>query len=748
MKSFIARVGTIVAILLSAKAAIAEEPIPKPEPQQLKRTNAQIIIDGDLTDAGWKTATYFDRFYETSPGNNTPAKVKTIAYVTYDDQYFYVGIKADDPDPSKIRAPYVERDQVIGTDDNIAIFIDTKNDKRSALEFRINPRGIQSDGIFDDATFTEDFSPDFFYDTAAKITSEGWQGEFRIPLTTLRYPKTDPQTWAFWVWRNYPRDFRYAFHSAPMDRGSNCFVCHMHELTGVTQLPSSHHLVVAPFATASTEQNRFGENESFERDSEGDAGVDVKWNPTANSTIDATIRPDFSQVESDVPQIAINQRFALFFPEKRPFFLEGADLLNSPIQIVYTRTITDPNWGVRATGKAGNTSYTILSAQDLGGGLLVLPGPEFSLFAPQDFESIVSLGRVRQDFGEAFGSFMFTDREISGGGHNRVFGPDAQWRPTNSDVFSGQFVYSSTENPDQPDTFPLFTGQEFSSHAAQVTWDRQVTRYDWRFRYNDFGNEFRADTGFVPQVGFREGLASLGLRFYPEGKYFSFIRTYGVADQFFFTNGDDLGHDYFGGVFLQGSRNLTAEFEFHDNKVQVADQLLTQRYLSYFIQLDPSRRFPRIMFLGRAGEQIDFDNLRVGTGTSMTLQANVRPFDHLTLVADATREWLDINESSVVEGRLYTANIARLKGVYVFNPRSFIRAIGQYVTTTRDQNLYSFEVPERDGQFLGSILYGYRLNWQTNLFIGYGDSGLVDNSNSLVRTNRTIFFKVSYAWQR
>ena len=422
-------------------------------------------------------------------------------------------------------------------------------------------------------------------------------------------------------------------------------------------------------------------------------------------------------------------------------------MLNSPIQIVYTRTITDPNWGARATGKYGNTSYTVLSAQDEGGGLLVLPGPEFSIFAPQDFESIVSLGRIRHDFGEAFGSFMFTDREVSGTGYNRVFGPDGQWRPSNSDVISGQFVYSSTENPDQPNTFPLFTGQQFNSHAARITWDRQVTRYDWSFRYNDFGDEFRADTGFVPQVGFREGFAASGLRFYPEGKIFNFIRVYGVADQFFFTDGDDLGHDYFGGVFLQGSRNLTGEFEFHDNKVQVADQLLTQKYFSYFVQLDPSRRFPRIMFLGRVGEQIDFDNLRVGTGTNITMQATVRPFDHLTLVADATREWLDVNDSSV-EGRLYTATIARLKGVYVFNPRSFIRAIGQYVTTTRDQDLYSFEVPERDGQFLGSILYGYRLNWQTNLFIGYGDSGLVDNSNSLVRTNRTIFFKVSYAWQR
>ena len=378
----------------------------------------------------------------------------------------------------------------------------------------------------------------------------------------------------------------------------------MHELTGITQLPS--HIIWLLRLLQQGPLNRIvrlktkalietqkamlvwmlnGIRQPTARLMQRFVPIFRKWNQTSHKSLSTSASH-------------------YFFPEKRPFFLEGADLLNSPIQIVYTRTITDPNWGVRATGKYGDTSYTVLSAQDEGGGLLVLPGPEFSIFAPQDFESVVSLGRVRQDFGEAFGSFMFTDREISGTGYNRVFGPDGQWRPSNSDVISGQFVYSSTENPDQPDTFPLFTGQQFNSHAARITWDRQVTRYDWSFRYIDFGDEFRADTGFVPQVGFREGSCRLGLRFYPEGKFFNFIRVYGVADQFFFTDGDDLGHDYFGGVFLQGSRNLTGEFEFHDNKVQVADQLLTQRYFSYFVQLDPSRRFPRIMFLGRAGNKL------------------------------------------------------------------------------------------------------------------------------------------------
>lgn len=736
--------------LLITRTANAEESFAPPPPKPLPSTTQQISVDGDLDDAGWKDALVIDEFYETSPGNNIPAKVKTTAYLVYDEHYFYMGFKVDDPEPSKIRAPFVERDQVIGTDDNLAVFLDTRNDKRTALELRVNPRGVQADGIFDDVNGTEDFSPDFFYDTAAKITSEGWQAEYRIPLTTLRYPKTDPQTWGILIWRNYPREFRYGFYNSKIERGSNCVICHTQELTGITELPTSHHLVVAPYATVSGQRERQDPRDlssPFNHDTaDANVGVDVKWNPTANSALDATINPDFSQVEADVPQITVNQRFALFFPEKRPFFLEGSDLFNSPIQITYTRTITDPNWGIRATGKMGNSSYTVVAAQDQGGGLLVLPGPSFSIFAPQDFHSYVALGRLRHDFGLSFASVMFTDREIDGGGYNRVIGPDGQWRPTDADFITGQIVYSGTQNPDEPEVFPLFTGQQTNSYAGSVSWNHQKTRYDWRFLYNDYGDDFRADTGFVPQVGFRETLGSAGLRFYPENGVARFLRAYTVIDQLFLSNNDDLGHDYVGGAFLTGAHNLNGQFEFHDNEVKVDDQLLDQKYFFYFLQFDPGRRIPRITFQGRTGDLIDFDNVRVGSGNNILIEATVRPTVHLTLVADATREWLNLDETDA-KGRLYTANIARLKGTYVFDARSFLRLIGQYVTTTRDPELYTFDVPKRSGNFLGSVLYGYRLNWQTNLFVGFDDNGVVDESNSLVHTGRSIFVKVSYAWQ-
>src|SRR5262249_47904010 len=156
------------------------------------------------------------------------------------------------------------------------------------------------------------------------------------------------------------------------------------------------HLVVAPYVNGTREGARTdGPDSDFVYDdAKADGGVDVKWNPSANSAIDLTVNPDFSQIESDVAQISANQRFALFYPEKRPFFLGGVDLFDTPIQAVYTRTITDPAWGARATGKVGTLGYTLLVTKDDGGGLVILPGPEGSGFAPQEFDSTAIIGRV------------------------------------------------------------------------------------------------------------------------------------------------------------------------------------------------------------------------------------------------------------------------------------------------------------------------------------------------------------------
>ena len=436
----------------------------------LARISSPIQVDGDLSDAGWREAARVDTWYESSVGDNVPPPVETIAYVGYDAKFFYVAFDCRDPNPAKIRAPYVDRDNVFSDQDFVGLILNAKNDRRSGVEFFVKPRGIQDDGITNDATGNEDFSPDFFWDSAGKVGPQGWTVEIRIPLTSIRYPKGDRETWGMMLYRNYPRDFRYQIFDVKLPRGSNCFVCRSREWTDITELPRGGHLVVAPYLTASeTGSPRTGEpgTEFLNKPIEGDAGLDVKWTPNADTALDVTINPDFSQIESDVAQISVNERFALFFPEKRPFFLEGVDLLETPFQAVYTRTITSPRWGARATGKIGASAYTILLTEDRGGGSVIVPGPQTSSFAPQDFSSIDGIARVRHDVGRSFIGFLATDRENEGSSsYNRVLGPDFQWRPSEGDQVTGQFLYSSTRTPNRPDLAAEWDGRKLDAAAG------------------------------------------------------------------------------------------------------------------------------------------------------------------------------------------------------------------------------------------------------------------------------------------
>jgi hypothetical protein len=721
---------------------------PQPPPIHIHRAEGPITVDGRLDDEGWKTAAKIDTFYETSPGDNNAPAVKTTAWLSFDDRYFYIGVRCDDPHPEKIRAPYVERDAVIGTDDNIAILLDTRNDKRTAMEFRVNPRGIQGDAVYNDANGSEDFSPDFFYDTAATIDGSGWSAEYRIPFSSLRYPDGDVQKWNIIIWRNYPRDFRYAYQNVPIARDSNCYICHVQEIEGLTNIPKAGHLVAAPYVTAQQLAQPEGELGSPLKngDAKFDGGLDVKYTPTANQVLDLTINPDFSQVESDVAQITVNQRFAVFFPEKRPFFLEGFDLFDTPFQVAYTRTITDPNWGVRSTGKFGTTGYTVLVTGDKGGGLTIIPGPLGSDFAPSDFKATDTIARVRHDIGQSFVGAVLTDREVREGGHNRVFGPDFQWRPSQSNNVVGEILLSQNENPNRPDLSPDWNGSRSTSHSAYLAWNHFERTKDWFVEGYDVGKSFRADLGFIPQNGYRQIDGGFGIRRFPEKGLFRFVRTSIFVDQ---QSAVDGGGTLFRQVSLavntQGAKNLALGVAIRPSEQSLVNgKLLEQTYLNFAFQIDPSRRYTRVGLTGHAGEAIDFANGRVGRGASLNLTATVRPIDKLTLDSVVSDEWLN-----VAGGRLYTATVERLKATYSFSANSLLRVIGQYVSTNRAPERYLFPVSPHSSSFLGSILYSYKLNWQTVLFLGYGDDRVLNQTtNDLVKLDRSLFFKVSYALQR
>jgi hypothetical protein len=716
----------------------------------LPRLSSPIVVDGDLSDPGWKEAAVVETFYEFQPGDNVPPPVRTVARFGRDDRFFYVSFWCEETDVRKIRAPYVDRDGITDQQDYVGILVDVDNARRTAVDFWISPRGIQKDSILNDSPFSEDDAPDYFWQSAGRIGTDSWTAEVAIPLSSLRYPRKDPQDWSLMLYRVWPREFNYQFYTARIPRGSSCFLCWSATVAGIAGLPQGMHYVVAPYAAGFSTKDYPGPDdggpEGRSTKTKGEIGVDFKWLPNAGTIVDATVNPDFSQVESDVAQIGVNERFALFYPEKRPFFLEEVDLLQSPIPAIYTRTITDPLWGARLTSRTGSTSYTVLATDDRGGGSVILPGPVFSDVAPQDFKSYVGIGRARHDMGPSYAGFLATARAAEDGAYNYVFGGDFQWRPNDSDIFGGQYLYSFSRLPDRPDLHPEWTGQALSGFGWLASWTHTTRHWTWTAEYDDFASGFRADDGFVPQVGYREVIWNGGYRIFPTG-FFSRVRFLTGGDHATERDGSLISRKAFPGISVQGAGGLVAEVDYNFETVAIDGRNLDYDRFVWSVTLSPSGFFPVVGISGNYGEQPDVSNVRVGTGGDVLLTALIRPTDHLGLDLRLERRWIDESVDGQ-SGRLFTADVARLKATYVFNARTLLRLIGQYEDVRRDPGFWVDPVLRREGGFTGSALFSFKLNWQSVLFVGYGDARALDETGFLVRTGQQFFVKVSYAFQR
>ena len=741
----------LVAVLVGSVASARAQSSLAGATLHLTRATGAIRIDADLSDDAWRTATRIDKWYEVNPGDNTEPPVKSAGYLTYDERFLYAAFEFDDPDVSKIRAPFGDHDAINGNSTDFGgIFIDPLHTGRTALELFVTPSNVQYDAVTDDAS-GEDASPDFFWDSAARITADGWTVEMRIPFSTLRYKSADVQTWGIMLFRNYPRAFRHQILSTPIPRGSNCTVCRENRLEGLEHLPTGGHLVVAPYMSGSeTARPRHDDlgQPLVGAPIEPQAGLDLKLTPNANDAVDATIKPDFSQVESDTAQISANERFALSFPEKRPFFLEGVDLFQTPIRAVYTRTITSPTWGARVTGKEGGVRFTALATRDAGGGTVIVPGPNGSSTAPQDFVSTVLIGRVKRDLGLSYVGALLTDREgTDGSSHNRLVGPDFQWRWSAADVVAGQWLFSETSVPNRPDLAAQWTGAAVSGSAMQASWNHNARHLDWSTKYGDVAGGFRADTGFVPQVGYRDRGAEIGWTVYPTG-LISKARTFANVDYQTEGSGTVITRDAEAGIDVDTRWSGSTKLRYIDNQTLAGDILIARKQLGYSARFSPSRRLASIAIDGTAGQDIDFANARPARGVTINLRATVQPTDHLALDVLENTRWLDVDSLASSDARLFTQQVSRVKGTYTFTARLFVRLIGQYVETTSDPSLYTSSVDARSGTFNGSALFAYKLNWQSVMFVGYGDDRELSDERRLEQFDRQVFVKLSYAFQR
>ena len=734
------RIGAVVvALVFLSAAAFAEEP-----KISIPRASSAVSVDGKLDDAAWQGASKFETWYETNPGDNVAPTVKTVGYVTYDDRFLYVGIEASDPDPRKITAPYADHDGINGNSDDFAgVVLDTRNDGKTAVELFVTARGTQYDASQSDFN-GEDSSPDLFWDSATKIHESGWTMEMRVPFSSLRYNDGDPQTWGLMLYRNYPRERRYQIFTNKLPRDSNCFVCNANKITDLRGLPSGSHIVAAPYVAARSIGQRTGAlGTPLETSPIGsDVGADFKWTPSPDTAIDATINPDFSQVESDVAAISANERFAIFFPEKRPFFLEGVELFSTPIQAVYTRSITAPRFGLRSTGRFGDNAYTVLVAQDRPGGAVILPSAEGSDFADRDFSSTVVIGRLRHDLGRSHASVLLTTRENGGGSHNRVLGPDFQWRVNDQHTLTGQFLYSDTVTPDLPGVAAEWNGRKLKDYAGHLYYQYSSAKNDFFAEQKDFGDNFRADNGFVPQVGFRSSFAEYGHTWRPKG-FFNRVRGFAFGGYDSKQNGDQLARLISAGVGADGKYRSFTRIRVQQDAVRSGNEVFERDRLYFQFQLAVNRYISQIGTDSWIGDEVDFATNRLGRGANLRLFATLRPTNHLQISLNNTVRWVNLASE-----RLFTAQVERVRAMYTFNSRMFVRGIVQNQRTNRDVALYGFGT-QHNGSLSSELLFAYKVNWQTVMFLGVGDLREVTaEEGEFEPSSRQVFAKISYAFQR
>ncbi|HET7600129.1 MAG TPA: DUF5916 domain-containing protein, partial [Gemmatimonadales bacterium] len=432
----------------------ARRNLPAAASYRISPASGPIAVDGRMDEGAWQDATRIPIPYEWFPGDNVAPPVETDCRIAYDASAFYVACHALDPHPAAIRAHYADRDDLdrLPYDDHILMLLDPFNDERRGFQFRINAVGVQMDALYSTAEGIEDFSWDTIWESAGRITDDGYVVEVRIPFRSLRFPQSQTeQTWGLILERSWPRGTRHRMQSAPRDRNNACTLCEANKVTGFVGISPGSNVELYPTLTSHRTDVRdaFPAGPLASGSVKVDPGLDVRWGVTPNLSLNATANPDFSQVEADVAQLDVNTRFALFFPERRPFFLEGADFFATPIQAVFTRTVADPSGGLKLTGKFGTAGVGVFAAHDQVTNL-ILPSNQGSADTSLANNTITSTVRYRQDVGQAsYVGALFTGREGSGDGYfNRVAGADAFLQLSPSHSVRLQALGSETEYPD------------------------------------------------------------------------------------------------------------------------------------------------------------------------------------------------------------------------------------------------------------------------------------------------------------
>lgn len=770
----------MLAVLLLALQSTGSQPVYDGHLRQIdvrvpRLEAATVRIDGLLAEEGWRQAARLTGFSQYRPVDSRPAEDSTEVLVLYAPDAIYFGIRAFEAHGNVVRATLADRDN-IGADDQIQILLDTFNDRRRALLFAVNPLGAQEDGVRSEglagaagganAGFrfdgTVDLNPDYVFQSQGRVTPTGFEIEVRIPFKSLRYQSAATQDWGLQIVR-LTQHSGYEDTWTPVVRANASFLIQSGTLKDLTGLRRGLVMDVNPEFTSRVD-GAPGSTAYHYGKADPQFGANVRWGVTQNLSATGTVNPDFSQVEADVGQVTVNERFALFFPEKRPFFLEGLEQFDTPNALIYTRRINAPVAGAKLTGKVGGTGLAYIGAVD-----------DDALSATGD-HPIVNLLRLRRDLGSnSTVGLAYTDR-IEGSASNRVLGADAR-------VIWGKIWYSAAQFAGSWTKDGAGSGVRAGELWEVTMYDRTGRSYGNHGRLTGVSADFDAASGFVNRVNIVQGRIFNRFSFY--GKpgallenattFIGFEPVWRYDDFFKFRSTLEGSISQRWILQLRGAWVATL---FWSNNHQRFDQ---PDYAGY--QVDsagtpvgfavphglynlwsglgalstPNRALKADVSLGYASGPI-FAEASEGRALNLFLNLEWKPTSTLRVYG----QWPHQRLTRAQGGSWFsTANIPRLKVEYQLTRDIFFRYVGQYFAQDRDTLrdprsgtplLVSGTVAARttETEFRNDFLFSYKPVPGTVFFFGYGSSLSEPDPFSfrrLARTGDGFFLKASYLFR-
>ncbi|WP_229519765.1 carbohydrate binding family 9 domain-containing protein [Massilia oculi] len=717
-------------------------------------------IDGVLDEAVWQRAPLYDDFHKHLPrdGQPAPGSLRTTVQLLVDDGALVFGIRAWDPAPERRRGQLARRDKVGPDQDFIGIWIDPAGHGRSAQFVRINTLGVVSDGMHRADDDESDLGPDFPVETAVKILPDGYSMEVRWPLSNLRFPYADGRNWRMMVERSVPHAQGALLVTAPFRIDALSHLSFLQEIAGmdstVEAVRDRGFVELRPELTVRSE--RAATPGQRMRGSQAELGLEINARPRADWVFNATINPDFSQVEIDEPVSQGASNVALSLPEKRGFFLESADVLGLPLPSFYSRTVNDPEYGLRATWRGAHMDATAMSLRDEPGGLVLRGRPYETLEYAQTRRTMASLARARwhQD-GLLLGAFA-SQRDYHRFGSNEVLGLDAQWRgETDGGVqhqLSGVVMASRTTAGFTEDDLPA----QVDGRSGGYLWGKylhKTARWWHEAEVEAIAPGFVNDNGFVPQAGIARITGSMNRILGPQSlgslELYEF-ETYLIVHEMR-TLADDVSGQRGGetverklrpGVWMAAplQTGLWFELGFDRQRAGPGGRLHDTRVVNFGVETTPAPWISKIAAEVALGRQLDVDADRVGPGGNVILDVGLRfPLRRgwsLELDHHVNRAW--------VQGTLgqpaFSDTAWRWLAMLHFSSRDSLRLLAQNTwAARRDDGVTQLEA-WNDRQIHRSLLYRYQ--WRVGRTVSFG---IVDDKLPLVdERSRSLTFKLQW----